>query len=690
MTRLLRVPLVAAGAATAGCTLAGLAAPALGLAVAAPVAVVATALAALSTDRPRRVLWWSVAVASFAAAARLFIVPPDLGLAADPRVDALRAALAAPLRALVPEPESALLLGFVLGERAGIPRDVRDAFAITGTAHLIAISGTNMTIVAAAVSVALRHRAPPIIVAVASVLAIAAYTVLVGPSASVLRAALMAAVSALALALGRRGAAANGLGAAATGMLLLEPRALEDVGFLLSVAATAGLIAWQRPIAERLARLPRLLADGIAATLAASVPTIPILAAVFGRVSLISPVANLAAVPLFAPIMAFGAATAAVGAAAPVAAAPLALAAYLFTTALRRLVEIAALVPFAAVTVPSGTATGVLCAGIGAIAWRSVPPAIASLGSLRGLAAPAVPLAWPLVPRSPIVAGLLGVLVFAGGATATALLPRAAGFRLYALDVGQGDAYLLESAGHYALVDGGPDGALLMRRLGEVLPPWQRRIDLVVLTHEHTDHGAGLLTLLERYDVGLALEPARMADLPFTRTWHDALERRRVPHRAVSAGAAVRLGDVTFSVLAPDERPVAFTSLVLRGATASSSALFMGDATDDAIADLLLDPERLAARVYVPPHHGADTPYARQLVAAVRAEIAVISVGAMNRYGHPTPSTLAALGVLPVYRTDRYGTVDVALDAEPLAVHTAKADLPPGGGGPLPRASPAR
>jgi len=686
LTALLAAPLVAAGATAVLCALASISHPLLGVSVAVALATIGAILALASADAPRRVLWWAVAVSALASAARAFVVPPALGIVADPRVDALREALGAPLRALVPDPEGALLLGIVLGERAGIARDLRDAFAVTGTAHLLAISGSNMTLVAAAVGIALRGHARPIAVASGGVLAITTYAVLVGLSPSVVRAALMAAVASLGLALGRRGAAANALGAAVAAMVIADPRAIEDVGFQLSVAATAGLIAWERALAERLAGWPRPIADGLAATIAASAPTIPIVAAVFGRVSLVSPLANLVAVPLFAPIMAFGAATAVVGAVLQSAAWPLAMAAYASALALRRVVEVAAAVPLASVTVQSGPWTAVVVAVALVLGWIGATRLAHAIPRVRWR--PSLPM---IDARPDLRAVAIAVAVLVAGALCAATLPRPGGSRLHVLDVGQGDAFLLESDGRYALIDGGPDPAVLLRRLGEVLPPWHRRIDLVALTHEHADHGAGLLAVLDRYDVGLAIEPEGMADVPLTRSWWERIAGRHVAHRAVAAGVVVRIGAVTIRVLAPGpDRRVAVPSLVLRASTASASVLFMGDATDDAIADLLLASDGLAARVYVPPHHGADTAYAQTLVAAVRPAIAAISVGALNRYGHPTPATLAALDAVPVYRTDRYGTVVITLDADPLAVRTAKAGLPPDRGRPVPRAPAGR
>lgn len=704
MSAVLRAPLVVVAALAVAVALLTLWQPLAGALLGAGAGAVAALLAAASADGPRRLLWSATALGGAGMAARAFVVPPAPDLwPLVAAVTSLRGALALPLAALIPEPESGILLGIVLGERASMERDLREAFAVTGTTHLLAISGFNMTLVAAGVALALRRWAPPVAVAAATVAAVCAYSALVGPEPSVLRAALMASVGAIALALGRRGAAPNALGAAVLAMLLGDPAALEDVGFLLSVAATAGLIAWQRPLADRFARLPSVIGEGLAATLAASLPTIPIVAAVFGRVSLVSPLANLVAVPLFAPILLLGAATAALGAALPGAAVPLAMAAYASAAALRHAVEAFAAVPLASAEVPSGPVTGLVIAGALALVALCGPRAAAAVvGAVRPLASTAAGLVTrgleiggpPTLavpgPRR-LAMGGLAVAIVAAGALATSGAGRSDGLRVRALDVGQGDAFLIESAGRYALIDGGPEPARLLRELGEALPPWERRIDLLVLTHEHADHGNGLLAVLERYDVGVVAEPVGMNDVPLVRSWAERVERSGARRVALAAGASIRLGLVTLRVLSPGrDRRVDVPSLVILAEAPQGTVLFMGDATDDAIADLLLEPDALAARVYVPPHHGAESAHAVALVEAVRPEAALLSVGASNRYGHPTPETLAALAHVPVYRTDRHGTVEIEIDGDRIHVRTDKAGVPPHRGGSVPGAPAAR
>ena len=275
-------------------------------------------------------------------------------------------------------------------------------------------------------------------------------------------------------------------------------------------------------------------------------------------------------------------------------------------------------------------------------------------------------------------------MAITAGLAATA----APAFRVRALDIGQGDAYLVEAGGKVAIIDGGPDPNRLLAELGASLPAWRRRIDLVVLTHAHLDHGAGLIAVLDRYEIGLAVAPRGLNAGPLADAWSARIAAHGIARADVGAGSVVRLGAARIRVLAPNDDPlVDVPSLVLRFEIGSVSVLFSGDATDAAQADLLLAPETLRARIYVPPHHGAATPYASALVGAVHPEVALISAGLDNRYGHPTPETLAALAGVPTYRTDRDGTVEVSVDGARLIVRAHANGLAPPRAQGIPRLS---
>ena len=640
-------------------------------------------------------MWIGAAFAALAFAAHValpvVLIPQNISL-----FDVPRTALARPLELLVAAPESALLVGIVLGDRTNVPSSLSLAFAATGTTHLLAISGFNMTLVATGVSLALRGRASPVVRAVVAIAAVVVYSLLVGLAASVLRAALMSAVATCGVVSGRRSATANALCAAVTAMLVADPSAITDLGLQLSALATAGLVLWQEPISDRLAAAPMVIREGIATTLAATLPTMPIVAGAFGRISLVSLVANLVCVPMFPLLMLSGAATAITGAIALDVARPVSLIAFGSTFALRTAVELFASIPLASLAVPAGPLTGLLAAAFELGVFLALRRADASASRRAVIAvlrrALDVVMRWrrPIVaspwrrhgprarPRVPIArpsSTLLALAVLPAIVAAT--WPQASDTtRVIALDVGQGDAYLVESPAATMLIDGGPDPGRVIDELAATLGPWRHRIDVVALTHAHTDHGAGLLAVLERYEVGLAIEPVGLNPSPLTDLWSAAIAKASVPRRALSAGARLRVGDLTVDVLAPDDLPVDTPSLVMHVTRGAFSVLFTGDAVDDALARVLASGDALSSRVYVPPHHGAETPFAVALRTAARPDAALISVGAGNRYGHPTPSTLAALAGVPTYRTDQDGTVEIAQDGAGLVVRTHANALP--------------
>jgi len=696
----LRAPLLPAVVAASLVAFSSAAGTLVAIAAAAVVALGCLALAAASIGG-RRLVWLAAAVSAIAVAAHAMI-PIGLLPAGLLTFELPRAALARPLELLVPAPESALLLGIVLGERDGVPADLSRAFAASGTTHLLAISGFNMTLVATAVALALRGRAGPIARSAISVGAIVAYSFLVGLSPSVVRAALMSSVAAIGIVSGRRAATANALCAAVTAMLVADPIAIDDLGLQLSALATCGLILWQAPLAARLKVLPVPIRDGIATTLAATAPTLPVVAGAFGRVSLVSPLANLACVPMFPLLMLAGAATSLVGLVSLDLARPVALLAWASAAGLRTAVETSASLPLASLAVPDGVLSGAFVAGleIGAVIatrridWSAArgilgslasapssqrsPASSHSVGSRRSL---------PTLPELSLSRRATAAILFIAIAPATVLFawPAPRSIRVTALDVGQGDAYLVDVGDALALIDGGPDPSRVLDALGATLAPWQRRIDVVALTHAHTDHGAGLLAVIDRYDIGLAIEPIGLNPSPLTDLWSAGLARHAIPRRAVRAGQIVRLGAATIEVLAPaDDLVVETPSLVMRITQGVFSVLFTGDAVDDALGRVLDHPERLRARVYVPPHHGAETRYAVALRESAHPDAALISVGAGNRYGHPTAQTLDALTGVPTYRTDKDGTVEISLDGTGLVVRTHANALPPPRRGPLP------
>lgn len=205
MTPVLRAPLLPAAAGAVFIALAVQVAPLVGIAFAVVLAGAFAILAVASADRTRRLCWCAAAlVAGVSAVATLFGPLPGFDLRHAGPLDGVREALADPLRRLVPEPEGGIIRGIVLGERAAVDADLASAFARSGTSHLLAISGFNMTLVATAVALVARGRVRPSITASLTVSCVLMYSVLVGLAPSVARAAVMAVVASLGLAFGRR------------------------------------------------------------------------------------------------------------------------------------------------------------------------------------------------------------------------------------------------------------------------------------------------------------------------------------------------------------------------------------------------------------------------------------------------------------------------------------------------------
>jgi len=235
------------------------------------------------------------------------------------RVYAYRSRAQAVLRSLVPEPEASLLSGILLGIETGIPADLRQAYNATGTAHIIAISGFKIAIIAGLFGRLFTRWFGARRGTLAAVLGIAVYTVLVGAGASVVRAAVMAGLALTAQRLGRQGDALAGLGAAGIGMTLVNPYTLWDVGFQLSFGATLGLVLYADPLkaafvraigrwvtSERAAQIAGPLGEYALFTLAAQVTTLPLTAAYFHRLSLVALVANPVVLPAQPAVMVLG------------------------------------------------------------------------------------------------------------------------------------------------------------------------------------------------------------------------------------------------------------------------------------------------------------------------------------------------------------------------------------------------
>jgi competence protein ComEC len=549
----------------------------------------------------------------------------------------------------------AILAGIVLGEDEGLSESLRDSFQAAGLYHLLAVSGQNVALLAGGVLLVGWLLGMPRLLAQAGVLvAIAAYVLVVGWQPSVVRAGVAGGLAALAWLVARQRDRWYFLLVGAIVLLAWNPYTLLEPGFQLSFAAVAAIFVALPWLEARLGAysIPRPLVDGIGVSLACGLATAPIVWLHFGAVPLFSVASNALAAPVVAPLLGFGLAAAALEPLSPSAAGALAwgngwLAAYL----------------------------------AGCARWvGNLPSAeVSSGGALLAIAAVAAFLAGVRVlprrrRRRVAAAGAAALAVFVGWRLwpEPALAPPK-GLRITFLDVGQGDAVLLQVPQGTVLVDQGPpegDVAAQLRRLGV------RQLSLVVLTHPQRDHVGGAADVLERLTCRLVLDPGLAAPSSDERRALAAARRRRVPIVVARAGDAYRLGRLRLRVLwptdagSPGENPN-LNATVLLASYGSTDALLTADAESEVTLPLRPPP----VEILKVAHHGSADPGLPRLLALVRPRLAVISVGAGNDYGHPAPSTLAALDAaesLDVYRTDRDGRITIDADAERMTVRSAE------------------
>ena len=309
----------------------------------------------------------------------------------------------------------------------------------------------------------------------------------------------------------------------------------------------------------------------------------------------------------------------------------------------------------------------------------------------RKRAAHARPARWARPTRLALIALASSIVL-----TAAVVVERPSGHpTVTVLDVGQGDAILVEgSRGGRLLIDGGPDPDRLLVELDRRIPPWDRRLDAVVLSHPHEDHVAGLAMLLERYRVGRTFEPGMLGPGPGYAAWAAELAGRPTPGSLLAAGDRLSVDDIALEVLwpmpgsVPREPPDTGTginnvSIVLLGSVAGRRFLLTGDVEEE------VDPELLARLGHVDllkiAHHGSRTASTDAFLDAVDPTVAVASAGAGNPYGHPSPATLSRIEArgARVLRTDRDGSVSVTFETTAITVRSS-------GGRPRPTPRPTR
>jgi competence protein ComEC len=572
----------------------------------------------------------------------------------------------------MPAREAELARGFVIGEDEEIDARTKEDFRRAGLSHLLAVSGQNVTLLAllamplmAALGIPLRER----LVWVLGLIVV--YVPLAGAGPSIQRAGVMGAAGVLATLAGRRASRLYALLAALGVTLAIDPGVAGEIGWQLSFAAVAGIFLLASPLREAIAARigsgawRRALAEGAAVTIAATLATAPLIAFHFETLSVTTLAANLLAMPAVAPAMWLGMATAA---AAQVPGLPVEALNWINALLLGYVAQVAAWCgrpSWAEVHVELGAAglVGTYLALAGAVLAALRLARRRRLARLRRPDGPRGRGAADISARRRLLLPLALGLAVAGLALGWARLdhgapaPPPSGLWVEVLDVGQGDAILLQPAGAPAvLVDGGPPGDGLA---GKLEGAGVERLGAVVVSHDQSDHVGGVEELLGHFPV------ARLVYGRLGRSLLDGARAAGADPAQAAAGDELRSGGLRLQVLWPPREllaePVPGTdpnqlALVLLARWRDFTMLLTADAEAEAVP---LDPGPVD--VLKVAHHGSDDAGLGELLDRVRPRAAVISVGAGNSYGHPTAATLATLAAHGVrtLRTDRDGTVTI-------------------------------
>jgi competence protein ComEC len=557
--------------------------------------------------------------------------------------------------------DAPLARALLIADQRQIPTEMRDRYAAAGLVHMLSISGLHVAVIAAAIELLFQvARMPRRTALVGAFVATGIYVAVIGAPPPALRSATMLGVGMISR-LAQRPTSPWAAWAIGAFVPLLVPRTVLDVGYQLSVLGMCALVAagalWRRQLDKRVGGWRGKLLREMLTSLVACAVTAPLVAWMFGRLSLIAPLSNLVAAPIVTlaqPVLFIALLLAPFGALAR-----------FFAQAVHPLLFMFDWVAWSAASVPGAAIT----------VTATMPTAL-----LGAFTAAAIVVA--CVSRFPARAAIAGVASLAVMAIIPAIpLSRSGEVELHVLDVGQGDAILLRTdAGRWVLFDAGPAWRGGDAGRSTVLPYILRRggsLEAFVLSHPHADHVGGAATLLT------AMRPHTYWDAAFAGGSDAyslslaAARKEGIEWHRVHPGDSVLIDGVSLKFLAPDstwtvglrDPNLASTIAVVRYGMVRF--LLVGDA-ERAEEDWLLEWHRaeLRADVLKVGHHGSSTSTSDAFLAAVHPDVAVISVGAGNKYGHPSIDVLRALARIgaQVLRTDEAGTVIVRTNGSRIEI----------------------
>jgi len=615
----------------------------------------------IAAEMTNELLWQSGAAASIAVAS---FDEVRQGTVLEHLSRIRKIAIEAIASADIGEEEKLLLQALVCGWRMDLAAsDLYAFFKSCGIAHLVAVSGAHLVIVAGLFAALLRRarmpRAPSIVVLI---FIMCVYFVFAGEPVSALRACIMSILGLFSYFGRRRPSTLNAVGVAILGLIAIEPECCISISFALSCLSTFGIALFAPLIAYRIGKTPlgrfNFVTDSLALTLSALIATLPLSCALFSQLPIIAPLANILVAPLFPIACTFG------------------LAAGFFTVAFPQVAEIF----IAAASLPS-RALSLLSSALAQIPYGCIPiylPVSAAL-ILTAIVIAAIYLAWPTQKKRSGVLSLFVAIAILITAFAFGMRPD----RIVMLDIGQGDAFLLCSRGATLLIDTGNQDS---RLLGALARQGVFSIDAVLITHADDDHCGSLDALASCVEVGAVLVSEDLCSSSDEKALKLVMESRKVSNRveAIEYGDCISIGGFEARVVWPH------SGSNLEGNAASICVIADYDADGDGLADArtlftgdaesgevscIADEQNLGnIDILKVGHHGARNGTTAEIAQRLSPSIALISVGENNRYGHPSPEALEALASADceVFRTDIDGDVSCIMGSDGIYVQTQR------------------
>ena len=575
----------------------------------------------------------------------------------------------------LPEPQAGLLVGILLGDESGLAPSVESAFEETGTSHIIAISGFNMTIISAVVIGVLlaifRRRTPAVLL---SMLVIGLYTVLVGANAAVLRAALMSGVFIFGKVVKRKGYLPATLALAVLLMSILEPFVLWNIGFQLSFAAVLGMMIlvppmerpfrklWYRLAGEKWgAYISNFLGEPVVVTLAAQIATLPIILTYFGHFSLISIVANFLIIPAQSLILILGGAGVLLSFLTPILGAPFFLADWVLLTytteIVRGMADMTNPIAFNLSPVVMIAMIGLTLAYIILDATRSRWLAeLKTEGQILFLrqSIRSIPLFIGIV-----VLGLLGQNIINQPDDK---------LHVVYMDMGHSQSVLIRTPeGAVMMIDGGSFPSRLLTELGDHLPPNKREIDVWFITSNSASDIEAIATVADRYTIQTVIMPAGLQGEIYG-VVKDKLDAEGVTIIHPQLGYRVETEDgVHIEILVPQAD---IDDLVIR--LQYKEAVFLFPSSIGSVEEqvLLKNPHLIQANVLLATDHATTRTNSQLWVDIVNPQIVIVQTDPTSRFDVTAEQVISHFSGQKLYRTDQHGRIEVITDGKALQIVT--------------------